>query len=107
MYLCKANSTIYFLNQKEEEKWVNPLNIGNSQKLYPIDDYQNDLMAVPLYKTNYLSWGEEKFFADNRGGIHVFISLSEKEVGVNLYALNFKGALPFSHFFVSTCGSGW
>ena len=53
MYLCKANSTIYFLNQNEKEKWVNPLNIGNSQKLYPIDDYQNDLMAVPLYKTNY------------------------------------------------------
>ena len=80
MYLCKANSTIYFLNQDEKKKWVNPLNIGNSKKLYPIDDYQNDLMAVPLYKTNYLSWGEEKFFADNRGGIHVFISLSEKEV---------------------------
>jgi hypothetical protein len=35
---------------------------------------------VPLYKTNYWSWGEEKFFADNRGGIHVFISFSEKEV---------------------------
>ena len=80
MYLCKANSTIYFLNQDKKKKWVNPLNIGNSKKLYPIDDYQNDLMAVPLYKTNYLSCGEEKFFADTRGGIHVFIYLSEKKV---------------------------
>ena len=80
MYLCKADSTVYFLNQNGSDKWVNPLNIGNESEFYPLDFIPNTLSIVPLYKTDFLSWGDEKFFADNRGGIHVFISLSEKKV---------------------------
>ena len=88
MYLCKAESVIYFLNQDNDERWVNPLDIGNKQKLYPIDDTQNNLMAVPLYKTMYLSWGDRKFYASNRGGIQVFISLSQKEINhVDMFAI--------------------
>ena len=35
-------------------------------------------MAVPLYKTNYLSWGEENSLPQPRG--FMFYFLSEKEV---------------------------
>ena len=80
MYLCKADSTVYFLNQNGSDKWVNPLNIGNESEFYPLDFIPNTLSIVPLYKTDFLSWGDEKFLADNRGGIHIFISLSEKKV---------------------------
>ena len=56
MYLCKADSTVYFLNQNGVDKWVNPLDIGNERELYPLDFIPNSLSIVPLYKTDFLSW---------------------------------------------------
>ena len=79
MYLCKADSTVYFLNQNGVDKWVNPLDIGNERELYPLDFIPNSLSIVPLYKTDFLSWGDEKFYyADNRGGIHIYLSIRKK-----------------------------
>ena len=81
IYYCKENTIIHFLNQNEEDgKWVNELNIGNKYEYYPLNIKENGLMIVKLYKTDYLSWGDEQFFASNRGGMNVFISLSDKKI---------------------------
>ena len=80
-YYCKENTIIHFLNQNEEDgKWVNEQNIGNKYEYYPLNIKENGLMIVKLYKTDYLSWGDEQFFASNRGGMNVFISLSDKKI---------------------------
>ena len=64
----------------KDGKWVNELNIGNKYEYYPLNIKENGLMIVKLYTTDYLSWGDEQFFASNRGGMNVFISLSDKKI---------------------------
>ena len=80
-YYCKQNSIIHFLNQNEEDgKWVNELNIGDKYEYYPLNALANGLMIVKLYETDHLIWGDDQFFASNRGGMSVFISLSNKKI---------------------------
>ena len=83
VYYCQSNTIIYFLNENHEGKWVNELNIGTNQDSYAINNPESELMVIPLYKTDYLRWGEQEFYASDRGGIYVFRSFSKKQAEHN------------------------
>ena len=90
------------MNQNEEDgKWVNELNIGNKYEYYPLNIKENGLMIVKLYKTDYLSWGDEQFFASNRGGMNVFISLSDKKIEIFQKEI---GSMGYKFQFITLAG---
>ena len=73
IYYAKPNTIVYFLNVLNGEKLVNTGDLGNEHSLYPINHPEKNIIF--LYKTDELAWGENYFFAHNRGGLYIFVYL--------------------------------
>ena len=83
IYYAKPNTIVYFLNILNGEKLVNTGDLGNELSLYPINHPEKNIIF--LYKTDELAWGENHFFAHNRGGLYIFVYLPGQDSMFGIY----------------------
>ena len=82
VYYAKPGASVFFLNQLQDERWLNIREMGRPEAYYALNNW-NEAQIIKLYHLDSLVWGNDVLDGVNKKGVHVFQSLLNN----NLFAL--------------------
>ena len=82
VYYAKPGASVFFLNQLQDERWLNIRDIGRAEAYYALNKW-NEAQIIKLYHLDSLVWGNDVLDGADKKGVHVFQSL----LNSNLFAL--------------------
>ena len=82
VYYAKPGASVFFLNQLQDERWLNIREMGRPEAYYALNNW-NEAQIIKLYHLDSLVWGNDVLDGADKKGVHVFQSL----LNSNLFAL--------------------